>query len=109
MIRYDFVEYAIQRHPLNQKSIQVGFDPYNRSDLEAEIRREYSFKKGRSIINCAEVWGAREHILAGGKFDELFIATRHFKPGSEFGTLYAPCQNCQHTFKDILSQLERTQ
>lgn len=73
------------------------------------IASERSFEKGRSIINCAEVWAAREHILAGGKFDELFIATRHFKPGSEFDTLYAPCQNCQHTFKDILSQLERTQ
>lgn len=108
MIRYDFVEYAIQRHPLNQKSIQVGFDPYNRSDLEAEIRREYSFEKERSIINCAEVWAAREHILAGGKFDELFITTRHFnQQNSDFGSLFCPCKNCQHTFINIISQLDR--
>ena len=73
------------------------------------IFEEHSFVNGRSIINCAEVWGAREHILAGGKFDELFIATRRFESGSEFGKLFPPCQNCAHTFKDIFSQLGRTQ
>lgn len=71
------------------------------------IVNEYSFEPNRSIINCAEVWAAREHILAGGKFDELFLATRHFKPqNSDFGTLFPPCKNCQHTFKDIIFQLD---
>lgn len=86
----------------------VSLKKYSVADLTG-IVGERSFEKGRSIINCAEVWGAREHILAGGKFDELFLATRHFSSDSKFGTLFAPCQNCQHTFKDILSQLERTQ
>lgn len=72
------------------------------------IINEYSFEKNRSIINCAEVWAGREHILAGGKFDELFLTTRHFNsPEVHLGALFTPCENCQHTFIDIRSQLER--
>lgn len=68
---------------------------------------EYSFIDERSIINCAEVWAAREHILAGGKFEELFFSTRRFSSGGDLGALFPPCENCQHTFIDILSQLEK--
>lgn len=84
----------------------IEYNKISVADLTG-IVGEYSFEKEHSIINCAEVWAAREHILAGGKFDELFLATRHFKSkDSKFGTLFAPCKNCQHTFVDIIFQLD---
>ena len=84
----------------------IEYNKISVADLTG-IVGEYSIEKEHSIINCAEVWAAREHILAGGKFDELFLATRHFKSkDSKFGTLFAPCKNCQHTFVDIIFQLD---
>lgn len=85
----------------------IELKKYSVADLTG-IVGERSFEKERSIINCAEVWAAREHILAGGKFDELFITTRHFnQQNSDFGSLFCPCKNCQHTFINIISQLDR--
>lgn len=84
----------------------IELKKYSVADLTG-IVGERSFEEGRSIINCAEVWAAREHILAGGKFDELFITTRHFnQQNSGFGSLFCPCKNCQHTFNNIISQLD---
>lgn len=55
---------AISKARLEAKEAEI----YRVTDLTGIID-EFSFEDGRSIINCTEVWGAREHILAGGKFD----------------------------------------
>lgn len=42
MTRQEFLEYAIENHPLNQTDRIAGVDPYDRSELETDIRKEYS-------------------------------------------------------------------
>lgn len=59
---------------------------------------DYSFFGNHSVINCAEIWAAREMILRGCKFEDLLIPTKHFSSGSTFD----PCKNCKETFKSIL-------
>lgn len=59
---------------------------------------DFSFYENRSVINCAEIWGAREMILKGCKFENLNIPTRYLLDGSQ----YRPCKNCSNTFITIL-------
>ena len=68
---------------------------------------EYSLVDGRSIINCSEIWAAREMISLGYKFDELIFSTRyHIKGENAVGALFKPCPNCCETFKEIIKNLE---
>lgn len=59
---------------------------------------DFSCYENRSVINCAEIWGAREMILKGCKFEDLDIPTRYLLDGSR----YRPCKNCKNTFITIL-------
>lgn len=109
MTRYDFVEYAIQRHPLNQKSIQVGFDPYNRSDLEAEIRREYSEKYDvRNILdffeNVGAIWFKRKELKSGDilEIDIRWLAYIYF--WTDIGSVVnriGYIENCSGVIKEL--------
>lgn len=44
MTRQDFLKFAIENNPINKTERVVGFDPYDRYDLEAKIRKEYSYR-----------------------------------------------------------------
>lgn len=44
MTKHEFIDYAIERHPLNKKTCQIGIKPYERQTLEADICTEYSGK-----------------------------------------------------------------
>lgn len=71
------------------------------------IDNEYSLFENRSIINCAEIWSAREVILQGGKFEDIMFSTRSYLNSSQaVGSLKPPCANCQNVFAKILSNLE---
>ena len=48
------------------------------------------------VTNCAEVWGVREMILKGYKFDD--IKNHLFAFQLKDGLLREACENCQHTF-----------
>ncbi len=55
MKRQEFINYAIAKHPLNRNIQQVGFEPYNRYELEAEIRSEYTEQYNiNSVLNFFE-------------------------------------------------------
>lgn len=48
-----------------------------------------------NAINCAEVWGCREMILRGYKFDDIkYFLVCGFKDG----VVDELCENCKHTF-----------
>ena len=52
------------------------------------------------VTNCAEVWGAREMILKGYKFDDI---KKHFLAFQlKDGLIREACENCKHTF-DLLN------
>lgn len=70
------------------------------------IPNDYSAFTDRSVINCAEIWAAREAILNGCKFDDLVIPTFHLKSSEKFalGDTFTCCKNCQQTFEKILTQ-----
>lgn len=62
------------------------------------IVNDFTLMKNRSVINCAEIWSAREMILQGYNFDDITLFTRH----ADTGTLFKPCKNCRQTFISIL-------
>ena len=71
------------------------------------IDKDYSLFKDHSIINCAEIWSAREVIMQGGKFEDIMFSTRNYINSSKaVGSLKPPCANCQFVFAKILSNLE---
>ena len=64
------------------------------------IDDDFSFYNNRSVINCAEIWAAREMILRGYEFQDLLIPAKHLSDGSK----YNPCKNCKATFSLILNK-----
>lgn len=55
----------------------------------------------RSVSNCAEIWAAREAILAGAKFEDLVFISVKRVDGSDMPM----CKNCQHTFIEYFKHL----
>ena len=53
----------------------------------------YSLEADWNVENCAEVWGARNAILNGAKFDDLIMRTVDLN-----GKVKPPCDNCISTF-----------
>ena len=70
------------------------------------IGDDYTFCKNRSVINCAEIWSVREMILHGAKYEDIKFGTRYFVPGDNFGSLFYPCENCEHVFKSIKNNVD---
>lgn len=74
---------------------------------ESGISGDYTFCKGRSVINCAEIWAAREMILHGVKFKDIKLGTRRFSNSKKInGSLFPPCGNCKNVFWRIRSNVD---
>ncbi len=71
------------------------------------INNEYSLFENHSIINCAEIWSAREVIMQGGKFEDIMFSTRNYLKSSQaVGSLKPSCVNCRNVFAKMLANLE---
>ena len=102
----DARKHFASKMPNTNKTIGVSCEFYT------GITGEHSAVNNRSVINCAEIWNAREAILNGTKFEDIDLTTYHLKPGEskdegkyDIGDVFKPCKNCQVTFKQILGKL----
>lgn len=93
------------------ENARIYFKGHNGTDCSSftGITDDFSFFNNRSVINCAEIWAAREAIMGGSRFEDISFSIYHLRddPDSRFiaGDIFHPCENCQQTFKEILENL----